>query len=429
MFGDLEGKRLLVIGGVTNMCDFVIRAKNMGVFVIVADYLENSPAKRFANKRVEIDALDVEGLVDLCKKERVDGVTTGYVDILLPVCYEVCRKLNLPYYATENMIKASTDKKFFKEMCIKYGIPVPDSFEVGKDEYKEVAKRLQYPVFVKPFDSSGSRGANVCNNEEEFNTSYANALRLSTKKDVIVEEYLTGTEFILDYLIIDGEVHLLSMQDRLKSSERKAALNHADLIIGPSRYLNRYIKTMNENVINMIKQMGFNNGIIFMQGYANDNKISFFEMGCRLGGSYPAVVEYFENIHPMDILIHHALTGKMVPEKFAYNINPFYSGNGIIMNIVLNRKKGTISRIIAKDEIKSMPQVLHIIEHLKEGESFELGKGTDVLALTIFAVAKNSEEMLYTINEIYSRLDILDNDNSSLLVKPVSTEDFIEIYK
>ena len=84
---EFEGKKLLILGGIRLVCDIVKRAQNMGAYVVVADYLTDSPAKLIADEAVLIDALDVDAIVDYCRKANIDGVTTGFVDILLQPCY------------------------------------------------------------------------------------------------------------------------------------------------------------------------------------------------------------------------------------------------------------------------------------------------------------------------------------------------------
>ena len=74
---EFRGKKLLVLGGITLACDIVRHAQVMGVYVVVADYDRNSPAKKIADKAVLIDALDVDAIVELCKLENIDVEQQG----------------------------------------------------------------------------------------------------------------------------------------------------------------------------------------------------------------------------------------------------------------------------------------------------------------------------------------------------------------
>ena len=60
---EFEGKKLLILGGVKLACDIVEQAHAMGAYVVVADYLENSPAKAVADEGVLINAVDADALV------------------------------------------------------------------------------------------------------------------------------------------------------------------------------------------------------------------------------------------------------------------------------------------------------------------------------------------------------------------------------
>ena len=176
---ELAGKKLLIIGATKTECDIVRYAKNKGIYTIVADYKEDSPAKLVADKPVLINALDVDALVDFCRKEKVDGVITGFVDILLRPYMEVCKKLDLPCYITEKMLSMSTNKIDFKETCDRYNVPVPKTYLTGNQIDKETLGKIKYPVFVKPLDGSGSRGAGVCKNETELFERFKDALSYS----------------------------------------------------------------------------------------------------------------------------------------------------------------------------------------------------------------------------------------------------------
>lgn len=217
---EFEGKKLLILGATATECDIVRYAKAMGIFTIVADYKEDSPAKLIADKPVLINALDVDAIVELCDKEKVDGVITGFVDILLRPYLEVCKRLGLPCYVTEKMLSMSTNKIDFKETCDRYGVPVPQTYLMGSKVDDTVLSKIQYPVFVKPLDGSGSRGAGVCYNEAELLEHFEEAVSYSVSGNAIIEDYISGREFLLDYIGVDGEFRLLSIFDRFMASDR-----------------------------------------------------------------------------------------------------------------------------------------------------------------------------------------------------------------
>lgn len=422
MIQSLEGKRLLILGGVKMACDLVQRAQKLGAYVSVADYNTDSPAKAVADQGVLLDATDVEAIVDFCRKEKIDGVTTGYVDILMPVCYEVCKRLGLPYYATEKMIAVSTDKIAFKKMCHQYGVPVPETYHVTKENYFMMADEMAYPVFVKPLDASGSRGASVCRNKDEFIPQFEEALSYSKKKEVVVEEYLEGTDFILDYLLVEGKAYLLSMFDRKVCDDRPSAINHANLLIAPSHKIDKYITDVQPLVTKMFEGMGFTDGLIFLQGYIDGDRITFFEMGCRLGGTFPNVDEYYTGINPMDLLIHHALTGKMMNPEACDTLQAKFAGKGGVINLLAAGDGRRIAKITGLDEIEKMPEVVRCIRYMKEGEAFDGGRFTDRPVAIIYIVAKDLSDFKRVVNLVYQQVQVSDANGESLLLPEYAVE-------
>lgn len=423
---EFSGKKLLILGGIKLACDIVRHAQDLGAFVIVADYYENSPAKQIADKAVLIDATDVDALVKFCKEEKIDGVTTGFVDILMPVCYEVCKRLGLPYYATEKMLSMSTNKVDFKETCKECGVPVPNTYYIGNEIPDEIYGEINYPVFVKPLDSSGSRGAGVCNNVEELKKQFNEAVGFSPTDNAIIEDYITGREFLLDYIAVDGEFRLMAIFDRYVCSDRGSAINYANVSICPSAATEFYYKNINDKIISMFKQVGFRDGLMFLQGHYDGKKITFYEMGCRLGGSFYNLEQECLGYNPVDMIIRYALAGKMV-----YDINTvsekaaYFDKFALSYNYLLTGEDETIACIEGLEEIKNLPNVVATIVGAVEGMHFGTDRTVDKPALTIHFVADTKEQMIDTINYMNEVYDVKNEKGKSLLMNKFDPSDLV----
>ena len=75
-------KKILILGGAQVHCKLVEAAHELGLYVIVTDYLRevDAPAKLIADKSYQIDINNVEQIVQLCKFEEVDAVITSHLD-------------------------------------------------------------------------------------------------------------------------------------------------------------------------------------------------------------------------------------------------------------------------------------------------------------------------------------------------------------
>lgn len=425
---EFRGKKLLVLGGITLACDIVRHAQAMGVYVVVADYDRNSPAKKIADKAVLIDALDVDAIVELCKLENIDGVTTGFVDILLAPCYEVCKRLGLSYYVTPKMLTMSTNKIDFKDTCDKYDVPVPKTYLVGDLIPVEMYDKVNYPVFVKPLDGSGSRGAGVCNNEEELNLQFKEAVSYSSTNKAIIEDYITGRDFLLDYIAVDGEFRLLSMFDRYVTSDRGSAVNYANISMAPSKAIDIYLDRINDKVINMFKDLGFKDGLLFMQGYTEGNQITFFEMGCRLGGSFYNHEKKCIGYDPVDMIIRYALAGKMV-----YDINvidkdiaKYNHKYALDCNYLLKGSDETVSEIKGIEEVKNLPSCISTIQYHEVGYHYTKDRTVDKPIFTAEIVVDNVIKVKEDVAYINNVFDVLNERGESILINKFDPEQLFD---
>ena len=415
---EFEGKRLLVLGGITLACDIVLHAQAMGAYVAVADYNVDSPAKAIADEAVLIDATDVDALVEYCKENQIDGVTTGFIDILMPVCYKVCKLLGLPYYATEKMISMSTNKNDFKETCNHYGVPVPVTYLNGSFITDDIYNSIEYPVFVKPLDSSGSRGCGICSNRLELDSQFAEALSYSPSKTAIIEQCLIGREFLLDYIAVDGEFRLLEMFDRYVCADRGSAINYANLSIAPSKSLDLYMQKINDKVVGMFKNLGFTDGLIFLQGHVYDDKITFYEMGCRLGGAFYNCEQACIGLNAIDMIVRYALSGRMVNniDEIPLDIANF-SKYGLSYNFLLNQEEGTIAKIEGIDIMENLPSYITSIRPRGVGFNNIIDRTVDKPVITIHMACDNLEQVKKDIKMLNDNIKVTNTHGASMLMQ------------
>lgn len=413
---EFEGKKLLVLGGIKTECDIIKKAQEMGAYVIVADKDPNCPAKEFADKLELVSATDVDAIVKLCEEEHVDGITTGFVDILMPPCYEACKRLGLPYYATPKMLSMSTNKVDFKETCEKYGVPVPKTYVIGSEIPEDVYSTLKYPVFVKPLDSSGSRGAGACHTREELDAQFTEAVSYSPTKTAVVEDYITGREFLLDYVGVNGEFRLLSMFDRYMSPGRGTAINYSNICLCPPKQIDQYYEEANPKILRMFKNLGFTDGLIFLQGHTDGKRITFYEMGCRLGGSFFELEQAVLGLNPVEMVIRYALTGKMMDS--IEQVSPRsadFPKVAMVANYLLEGEDETVAKIEGVDEVKALNTYAALIQQRDVGCHIKKDKIVDKPILSFFMVADDMDGIKDTLGFMNDHLHVTNAEGKSLL--------------
>lgn len=152
---EFEGKKLLILGGNPETVPLIEIANSMGIKTIVSSGRHTDPAKTVAWKAYDVDGMDVAGLIALAHEEQVDGVLVGVADILVPSYCKVCDALNLPCYATQQIVDVFAFKDVFKATCERYGIHGIPEFYLDSEMKKSDLSKIIYPVMVKPVDNGG----------------------------------------------------------------------------------------------------------------------------------------------------------------------------------------------------------------------------------------------------------------------------------
>ncbi|MEF2246392.1 ATP-binding protein [Paenibacillus sp. IITD108] len=411
----VNGKKLLVIGGPKIAINIVKKAQEMGIYTIVTDQFINSPAKVIADESYMVSTYDTAGLVELCKKLRVDGVITGYFDSILPHYQEVCEQLNMPCYATKDQFEISVNKNKFKKACIENGIPVVPEFRLTSELLSSDLEKIEYPVLVKPADNCGTKGISVCNNELELRVACTKALEFSSCKEFLVEKYMDYPHVEMDYHLDDGKIVLETMWDKSEINNQKGYASLPEAFMFPSNYLNSYINQMNDKVIKMFKNYGFKNGLIFLQAFVNNGSFYFFEMGYRLGSAQTyKFIEKCCGYNPLELLIRFSLTGSMTEENSKINISPYFNSKKAVQLICLLHE-GTIKTIDGFEEVQAIPEVIHIEQKHFPNDEIKLVGTYDQILARIYLVSENVHSIIQAINKISKNLRVYDVEGNNQL--------------
>lgn len=345
--------KLLILSASHNEIDLVLRAKELGIYTVVADWYDSihSQAKQVADEYWNISWTDIDALEKKCMEEHINGVTGGYSEFVVEAVIKLCECLNLPCYCNMDQLDITRDKLKFKAFCLQNGVPVVH-------EYNSIDDVNQYPVIIKPTDRAGSIGISVARNKTELEAAYAYAVQASVFGNVIIEDYVgNGTKFDVYYSVVDGEPALLATSDTIMAHEEKIANVVQSVWTYPSKYQSQYKKQIDSSVRKMLSSLGVKNGYFFLSGFAipeeSGVKFVFFECGYRLSGEHVhSYVSACGNPDVRDIFIKHALTGNVSDLKFN-DCSETEQLKGVAVNYYI--KSGIPETVIGFDDIRAMP--------------------------------------------------------------------------
>ncbi len=105
-----------------------------------------------------------------------------------------------------NSIDIASDRGRFKQMMKKYGIPMPESGTAGSlDEAIGLAKRIGYPLIVRPSYVIGGRGMEIIHEEDELKQYVHAAIQVTPDRPILIERYLENAIETEADALADGE--------------------------------------------------------------------------------------------------------------------------------------------------------------------------------------------------------------------------------
>jgi len=149
-----------------------------------------------------IEPLTPQSLEKIIKKEKPDGLLPnlgGQTGLNLAASLyksDVLEKYGVELIGVRaDAIERGEDRITFKETMDKLGISVPKSAPCHSvEEAEEIAKRLKYPVVLRPAYTLGGTGGGIAYNVEELRTIANRGLAASLIHQVLVEESVLGWE-------------------------------------------------------------------------------------------------------------------------------------------------------------------------------------------------------------------------------------------
>ncbi len=408
-------KKLLILGAFPQMIDIIATAKNMGIFVYVADQNENAPAMRFADRPVPISTARVDSLADFCQKEGIDGVFTGFEDFNIHIACELCRRTSLPFYATKEQLFTVTNKVAFKEACRRHGVKTVEEYTL-----EEALAEAKYPYIVKPADSYGSRGITVCRNPKELKDGVEKARLASRTASVIIERFI-GTDHgcELFYTVVNGHIHLTVTADRYVVREGDTTVPLPVAEIFPSRHKAALTEALDQALRDMFADMGLQNGLLLVQTLYDekDGEEEFFvyEMAYRLTGEqHYRLFEKQNGVCLGEMMIRLSL-GEDI-SAFDTPLLDEKAWTKPAINLAMILKEGEIRTLRGLENVYKIDEVLYYNLTHKEGDTVYASGDYSHMLIRVGMVAESYEKLSYAVKQASDFVTVLNEKGEDMLV-------------
>ncbi len=157
--------------------------------------------------KLYFEPLTVEDIVSIYQKEKPIGVIVQFGgQTPLNIAAEL-EEAGVKILGTSvNSIDIASDRGRFSRMMKRYGIPMPESGTASNlDEALVVAKRIGYPLIVRPSYVLGGRGMEIVHDEEELRLYVTAAVGVTPDRPILVDRYLENAIETEADALSDGE--------------------------------------------------------------------------------------------------------------------------------------------------------------------------------------------------------------------------------
>lgn len=171
--------------------------------------------------RLYFEPLTLEHVLNICDTEKPDGLIVQFggqtpLNLALPL-----QKLGLPIIGTDPRdIDLAEDRKLFGKLLEDLGIPAPpNGSATSVEEACAIARRIGYPVLVRPSYVLGGRAMVIAYDEETVRRYMREAVEFSQTRPVLVDRFLEdATEVDVDCLCDGQEVLIAGIMEHIEEA-------------------------------------------------------------------------------------------------------------------------------------------------------------------------------------------------------------------
>ena len=218
--------------------------------------------------KVYMEPLTLEYIAKIIRYERPDAIVPGIggqTGLNLAMQLEkkgILRECRVKLLGTSSAsIERAEDRELFKELCQSIGEPViPSEITYSIEEAKEAAKRIGYPVVLRPAFTLGGTGGGFAYNEEELVEVGLNAFKLSPVHQVLIEKSVKGYKEIEFEVMRDSNDHAITICG-MENIDPVGVHTGDSLVVAPIMTLSKEDeKMLNDSAIKLIRELKIEGG-------------------------------------------------------------------------------------------------------------------------------------------------------------------------
>ncbi|MGA2271026.1 MAG: carbamoyl-phosphate synthase large subunit [Bryobacteraceae bacterium] len=239
--------------------------------------------------RLYFEPLTLEHVLNICDTEKPDGVIVQFggqtpLNLALPL-----KRLGVPIIGTDPAnIDLAEDRKLFGKLLDDLGIPCPaNGAATSIEEACEVARRIGYPVLVRPSYVLGGRAMVIAYDEETVRQYMREAVTFSQERPVLVDRFLEdATEVDVDALSDGDDVLIAGIMEHIE--EAGVHSGDSSCVLPPQSLADTSLRVIEDYTVRLAKALHVI-GLMNVQYAIQNGTVYVLEVNPRASRTVPYV--------------------------------------------------------------------------------------------------------------------------------------------
>ena len=296
-----SNKKVIILGGGPNRIGQGIEfdyccvhaafaLRDMGIETIIINCNPETVSTDYdTSDRLYFEPLTIEDVLGIYEKEKPLGVIAQFGGQTPLNLAQELKKNGVNILGTSpETIDLAEDRDRFREMMDKLGIPMPESgMAVNVEEALEIARKIGYPVMVRPSYVLGGRGMEIVHDDESLKVYMEAAVGVTPDRPILIDRFLHNALECEADAISDGEhAFVPAVMEHIEL----AGIHSGDsaCVIPSLSISEENLKTIKDYTIKIAKEMNVC-GLMNMQYAIEDGKVYVLEANPRASRTVPLV--------------------------------------------------------------------------------------------------------------------------------------------